>query len=113
MRHSSFVKNMLTKNATTSPTIARNSRVRSSSRCSMNDIRSMPSSSSSSSSSSSGGGGGGGFGGGVLTSTEGAGGSGAITERELSVGAVSITAGSCLTSLISTMRDGSPADDGC
>src|SRR4051794_20884403 len=56
----SFVKNMLAKNATTKPAKAFNNRERSSSKCSMNDMRSMPSSSSSPSSSAGGGGGGGG-----------------------------------------------------
>src|SRR5271165_2332708 len=55
-RHSGFVKVRDTKNATTKPIRARNMRVRNSSKWSMKDIRSMPSSSSSPSSEGGGGG---------------------------------------------------------
>src|SRR5690349_17252670 len=58
--HKSLQNVMLTKNATTTPITAFKMRDRSSSRCSMKDMRSMPSSSPSFSSSSVGGGGGGG-----------------------------------------------------
>src|SRR5439155_19714977 len=101
----SFVKNMLSRKATTRPTSALRMRVRSSSKCSMNDIRSMPSSSSSSS--SSGGGGGGGGGGGFLTVTGADAGSGAKISAVFSIGADSTTLGGSARSVASGSMSGS------